>query len=168
MEKELEFEKRTLIEELGVQLENDQYAPVAARIFATLILNGKQGITFEQLVNDLNASKSSVSTHLEQLQVSNKVKYFTKPGDRKRYFVVNQDLMKNVIDEQVAKWESQRSIHEKVLQYKKKRNEAMAEDEENHFDLELQQDFLVFLDEATTAIQKLKHKLNQKNPHKTQ
>lgn len=165
---DLESEKRTLIEELGVQLEEDQYAPVAARIFATVILNGKQGITFDQLVNDLNASKSSVSTHLEQLQINNKVKYFTKPGDRKRYFVVNQDLMANMIDEQVAKWESQKSIHQKVLQYKKQRNEQMAEDKENHFDLELQQEFLVFLEEATTAIKKLKNKLNLKNSRNTQ
>lgn len=163
---DLESEKRILIEELGVQLEEDQYTPVAARIFATMILNGKQGITFDQLVNDLNASKSSVSTHLEQLQISNKVRYFTKPGDRKRYFVVNPDLMANMIDEQVAKWESQRSIHKKVLLYKKRRNDQMFDDKENHFDLELQQDFLIFLEEATTAIKKLKTKLNQKNSAK--
>lgn len=163
---DLESEKRILIEELGVQLEEDQYTPVAARIFATMILNGKQGITFDQLVNDLNASKSSVSTHLEQLQISNKVRYFTKPGDRKRYFVVNPDLMANMIDEQVAKWESQRSIHKKVLLYKKRRNDQMVDDKENHFDLELQQDFLIFLEEATTAIKKLKTKLNQKNSAK--
>jgi len=165
---DLEIEKKILIEELGVQLEAEHYAPLAARVFATLILIGKQGITFDQLVLDLNASKSSVSTHLEQLQTNNKVRYFTKPGDRKRYFVVNQDLMANMIDEQVSKWEAQRSIHKKVLLYKKQRNDQMVGDMENHFDLELQQDFMNFLEEATTAIKKLKHKLNQKNSRKTQ
>lgn len=168
MQKDLTIDKSNLIEELGVELEKDQYAPLAARIFAILILNGKLGITFDQLVNDLNASKSSVSTHLEQLQTSNKVRYFTKPGDRKRYFIINPDLMQNVIDELVAKWESQKSIHEKVLRYKTQRNDQMIDDRENHFDLELQQDFLIFLEEATAAIKKLKNKLNQKNSRQTQ
>lgn len=165
---DLENEKKKLIEELGVQLEQDHYAPLAARIFATLILIGKQGITFDQLVLDLNASKSSVSTHLELLQTNNKVRYFTKPGDRKRYFVVNNELMANMIDEQVARWEAHKSIHKKVLSYKKQRNEEMVNDKENHFDLDLQQDFLVYLEEATTAVKKLKSKLNDKNSRKIQ
>src|SRR5690606_32661425 len=117
MKKErLEEEKKELIEQLGVQLETENLAPVAARIFATLILNGKQGATFEQLVNDLHASKSTVSAHLEHLQSTNKVTYFTKPGDRKRYFIITPDLMFNVIEEMVRKWESQKRIHEKVLE----------------------------------------------------
>ncbi|UJH90021.1 ArsR family transcriptional regulator [Antarcticibacterium sp. 1MA-6-2] len=82
----LEKQKMELIEQLGVQLENDNLAPLAARVMATLILNGKQGVTFEKLVNELNASKSTISTHLEQLQVTNKIKYFTKPKRKKEIF----------------------------------------------------------------------------------
>lgn len=158
----LKEEKKELIEQLGVQLETENLAPVAARIFATLILNGKQGITFEQLVNGLQASKSTVSAHLEHLQTTNKVKYFTKPGDRKRYFIINPELMLNVIDEMVHKWESQKKIHEKVLEYKRKHNEYVKGNEKIQFDLDFQKDFLTFLDEATTAIQKLKLKLAAK------
>jgi len=163
MKKErLEEEKKELIEQLGVQLETENLAPVAARIFATLILNGKQGATFEQLVNDLHASKSTVSAHLEHLQSTNKVTYFTKPGDRKRYFIITPDLMFNVIEEMVRKWESQKRIHEKVLEYKQKHNEyARDEQDEIQFDLEFHKDYLTFLHEATAAIQKLKLKIVQ-------
>ena len=52
---DLQAQKTRLIEKLGVQFEKEhQLAPVAARIFATLIVTGKKGITFEQLVKDLN------------------------------------------------------------------------------------------------------------------
>ena len=161
-EKELEQQKSELIEQLGVQLECDNLAPLAARIFATLILTGKEGITFEQLVSDLNASKSSVSSHLENLQTSQKVKYFTKPGDRKRYFIIHPNLMVNVIDEMTSKWETEKELHQKVLSYKKECNRK-ATDKDLLFDLEFQQDFLTFLEEATSAIQKFKSKIQQKH-----
>ena len=161
-EKDLEQQKTELIELLGVQLESDNLAPLAARIFATLILTGKQGLTFEQLVCDLNASKSSVSSHLENLQTSQKVKYFTKPGDRKRYFIIHPNLMVNVIDEMTSKWETEKELHQKVLSYKKECNRK-ATDKDLLFDLEFQQDFLTFLEEATSAIQKFKSKIQQKH-----
>lgn len=161
-EKDLEQQKTELIELLGVQLECDNLAPLAARIFATLILTGKQGLTFEQLVCDLNASKSSVSSHLENLQTSQKVKYFTKPGDRKRYFIIHPNLMVNVIDEMTSKWETEKELHQKVLSYKKECN-SKATDKDLLFDLEFQQDFLTFLEEATSAIQKFKSKIQQKH-----
>lgn len=161
-EKKLEQQKTELIELLGVQLESDNLAPLAARIFATLILTGKQGLTFEQLVSDLNASKSSVSSHLENLQTSQKVKYFTKPGDRKRYFIIHPNLMVNVIDEMTSKWETEKELHQKVLDYKKDYNKKATE-KDKLFDLEFQQDFLTFLEEATSAIQKFKFKIQQKH-----
>lgn len=161
-EKELAQQKSGLIEQLGVQLEHDNLAPVAARIFATLILTGKQGITFDQLVCDLNASKSTISSHLETLQATQKVKYMTKPGDRKRYFIINPNLMANVIDEMTSKWEREKELHEKVLQYKKEFNQK-HEAKERQFDLEFQLDFLTFLEEATSAVQKLKSKIQQKH-----
>lgn len=157
---ELKNKRTGLIEELGVIIERkDQLAPVAARIMSTLILTGQEGITFDRLVQDLNASKSTVSTHLDQLQTINKIKYFTKPGDRKRYFIVNPNLIFDVIDEMTARWESEKAVHQKILEYKQMSNELCEGKKETSFDLNFQKDLLVFLDEATTAIQKLKAKI---------
>lgn len=154
---QLEERKIHLIEKLGVQIEKEhQLAPVAARIFSTLIMIGKKGCTFEQLVSDLKAGKSTVSTHLEHLQATNRIEYYTKTGDRKRYFIVNPDLMVSYIDEMTAKWEAQRCIHQEVLEYKTQMNKL---DSEDNFDLEFQQSLLIFLDEATAAVNKLKRKI---------
>ncbi|MCM4160175.1 transcriptional regulator [Antarcticibacterium flavum] len=160
---ELRREKMELIEQMGVLFEKENLAPLAARIFATVILTGKQGITFDELVNDLNTSKSTVSTHLEYLQATNRVQYFTKTGDRKRYFTINPSLMVNVLDDMLVKWESQKNVHEKVLVYKKKHNELAEKEQGVLFDLEFQRDYLTFLNEATTSIQKLKEKISQRN-----
>ncbi|WP_424492657.1 GbsR/MarR family transcriptional regulator [Salinimicrobium sp. GXAS 041] len=164
MQKEdLEIQKRRLIEQLGVHLEGENLAPLAARIFATLILTGKKGITFEELVNDLCAGKSSISTHLDHLQATNRVKYYTKPGDRKRYFIINPDLMLNIIDEKINRWENEKKIHIEIQQYKKRKNEMCREDEDFKFDLEFQEDFLTFLEETTAAVQKFKSKILSRN-----
>jgi len=60
---------------------------LAARIIGTLIIDGcKTGLTFDELVEKMQASKSSISTNLNLLQKMDKIFYFTKVGDRKKYF----------------------------------------------------------------------------------
>lgn len=165
-EEELNIQKRKLIEQLGVQLESDNLAPLAARILATLILTGKKGITFDELVSDLCAGKSTISAHLDLLQSSNRVKYFTKPGDRKRYFIVNPDLMLKLIDEMTTKWETEKRIHREILDFKEQRNELNSKKGEGHqFDLGFQKDFLTFLEETTAAVQRFKTKIISRNSY---
>ncbi|WP_339625762.1 transcriptional regulator [uncultured Maribacter sp.] len=81
--------KNKLIEELGVHFETEyDIPPLAARIFANLVLTEEDGLTFEDCLLKRGASKSSISTSLNLLLQMDFVKYFTKPGDRKRYFKV--------------------------------------------------------------------------------
>jgi DNA-binding transcriptional regulator GbsR (MarR family) len=158
----MNIQKKELVEKLGVNFEKlNKLAPIAARIFATLILSEKKGITFEELVEELNASKSTVSTNLEHLQSLNKVSYITRPGDRKRYFIINPNLMLNIIDEMIEKWNNEKSMHQAIIDFKEKRSQN-TEKEEPKCDIEFNKNFLVFLDEATTAIQKLKLNVIQK------
>src|SRR5690606_9360722 len=61
--------------------------PLASRILGTLIVDCcKYGMTFEALVEKMNASKSSVSTNLNLLLKMGKITYYTVSGDRKKYF----------------------------------------------------------------------------------
>lgn len=155
-EEDMNIQKKELVEKLGVNFEKlNKLAPVAARIFATLILTEKKGITFDELVEELNASKSTISTHLEHLQTLNKISYITRPGDRKRYFIIHPNLITNVIEEMIERWNNEKSIHQDIIEYKEKRKQN-TEKEEPECDIEFNKNFLVFLDEATTAIQKLK------------
>ena len=156
---DLEIERKNLIEELGVHMEGDHLAPLAARILATLILSGKKGVTFEELVNELNAGKSTVSTHLDHLQNTNRVTYFTKPGERKRYFVIDPNLILNVMEEMLNKWEKERKLHLRIRDYKQACNQKAANTGGFKFDLEVQDDFLTFLEETSTAVKKFKTRL---------
>lgn len=163
-EEKLNLQKKELIEKLGVLMEkNHQIAPLGARILSTLILNGKQGVTFEQFVNELCASKSTISTHLDHLQTSKKIQYFTKPGERKRYFIINPNFIVEVINETVAAWQAEEDIQKEILDYKKKMNKRNKEKDVPPFDLDFQENLLVYLQEATTAIKKLKTQIINKN-----
>ncbi len=89
------YTKEELIEELGIHFENLYHLPpLATRIYAILILNGNDGLTFEELMDLTEASKSSVSTSIKLLLQTNKIEYFTKAGDRKRYFKKKKDHLK--------------------------------------------------------------------------
>ncbi|NJW53887.1 GbsR/MarR family transcriptional regulator [Salinimicrobium oceani] len=160
---ELEIQRKHLIEELGVHLEGDNLAPLAARILSTLILSGKRGVTFEELVKELQAGKSTISSHLDYLQHTNRVKYFTKPGDRKRYFIIDPNLILNVMDGMITKWETEKQLHLKIREYKKECNREAEKTGSFQFDLEFQENFLTFLEETSSAVKKFKTKLLSRN-----
>jgi len=153
-------QKNELVERLGVYLENqDNMTPLEARIFSTLILIGKRGRTFEELVKDLNASKSTICTHLNTLQASGRVSYHTRPGERKRYFNVTPNRLVQVMDEMLQKWNQQRDIHIDILTYKKEAAKEIPSSEDE-FDLDFHQNYLQFLDEVSNAVKKLKEKIS--------
>lgn len=81
-------EREEIIELYGNYFEKLYHIPpLAARIMGTLIVDGcKTGVTFESLVEKLGASKSSISTNLNLLLNMEKITFFTKAGDRKKYF----------------------------------------------------------------------------------
>lgn len=105
--------KEELIEELGVHFENLYHLPpLATRIYAILILNGSKGLTFVSLIELTEASKSSVSTSINLLMQTDKIEYFTKPGDRRRYFKKKSNHLKlrltnymNIIEKEVELFE---------------------------------------------------------------
>lgn len=159
MDKHVCSQKQALVEKLGVFIESkDQLAPVAARILSYIILTGKKGTTFEDLVTVLCASKSTISTHLNHLQDLKKIVYFTKAGDRKKYFIMNSDTIIQNIDAVVETWSSQKQLHIEIKEYKEAAN-SKTTDENSKFDLGFHDNYIQFLDEATKSILELKTKI---------
>jgi len=153
-------EKMALVEKLGVHLENrEQLAPVAARILSYIILTGKKGATFEDMVTILCASKSTISTHLNHLQDLNKIQYFTKTGDRKKYFIINKDTIIQHVDKMISHWQGEREIHLEIKNYKQTQNDEKIENKDEKFDLSFHNDYVKFIDEASSSIRELKKKL---------
>lgn len=150
----------SLVEKLGVHIEKrEQLAPVAARILSYTILTGKKGCTFEDMVNILCASKSTISTHLNHLQDLNKIEYFTKTGDRKKYFIINKDMVVHHVDNLMNEWKEVRELHQEIRTYKETVNSQNTGDDSEKFDLNFHNDYIKFLDEATASIEILRTKL---------
>lgn len=92
------------VENLGVVIERFGKTPIASRVFAYLLIAEPPQKSFDEIVEFLGASKSSVSNALNTLQLEKIVKYVTYSGDRKRYFLIdtknwlelNMNLAKNL------------------------------------------------------------------------
>ena len=151
---------------MGVHLETrEQLAPLAARILSYLVLKGRKGETFENLVSDLNASKSTIFTHLTTLQASHRITYYTKTGDRKKYFILSPNALIISMNTMIENWKDEREIHLEISKYKEDINQELPEDSDDKFDLEFHADYLNYLDQVTSLMKNLRSKLieNHKN-----
>lgn len=163
MQNQLTNEKKDLVERLGVFMEkNEHLAPVAARILSYIVLTGKQGATFEDLVTDLCASKSTISTHLNHLSDLKRILYFTKTGDRKKYYIINEDNIIQSIDNLMSSWLTQKELHQEIKIFKDKHN-AHSCPASTKFSLDFHDNYIKFLEEVTNSVSTLRSKIIEKN-----
>lgn len=112
--------KETLVEDFGRYIESeDKLSPLAARILAHLIIDNHKGITFEELVDLLKASKSSVFTNLNILLHKGRITYYTLAGDRKKYYTVSPDDMINRMNEHIKSCANKLTLCRQIIAYKK-------------------------------------------------
>ncbi len=115
--------KEKLVEEIGVYFEKEQQlSPLAARIFALLMLCSGSGHTFDELVEYTNASKSSVSTSIQLLLNKGSVEYFTKPGERKRFFRLSKTYVEINLKDYQKRIEEELKMLEKVNAFNQQYN----------------------------------------------
>ncbi|WP_035672288.1 GbsR/MarR family transcriptional regulator [Flavobacterium sp. 83] len=113
-------ERKELIEVFCVHFESlHNIPPLAARILGLLVVDGcKSGLTFENVVDTVGASKSSVSTNLNLLLKMELIYYFTISGDRKKYFKGAP------LSERLLKYkkmlESEKVVIDKLIHYREK------------------------------------------------
>jgi DNA-binding transcriptional regulator GbsR (MarR family) len=86
--------QKELIESFGVLQEQMGMAPAAARVNALLTIADDNEISFDEIRETLNLSKSATSNALNVLLSLENVGYKTKSGDRKRYFYSKLDQWK--------------------------------------------------------------------------
>lgn len=113
-------EKQKLIEEIGVRLEARLLlAPLAARIYALLTLSSYNGLTFEEIREFIGSSKSSTSVNLNVLTQLKHVDYYTKSGDRKRYFKIAKYFQLSTLEAHRQSLENELKLVEKINEYNK-------------------------------------------------
>ena len=117
---DIERQKAELIEMFGVFFETIHHLPpLASRILAHLIIDGcKTGLTFEELVERMSASKSTVSTSLNLLLKTEKITYYTLAGDRKKYF--KPSPFSNRLQMYLKMIDLEKAIIDKMLHYREK------------------------------------------------
>ena len=98
--------------------------------------------------------------HLHDLK---KIVYFTKPGDRKKYFTINKDSICLSIDTLVESWSSEKELHLEIKTYKESINNSDTIEEDERFELDFHDDYIQFLQEVTKSVLKLRSKITEKN-----
>lgn len=81
--------QKELIEKLGVFHEKAGIPPTEARVAALLMISDVTELTFDEIRETLQVSKSATSNAINTLLLTKRIDYITKPGDRKRYFRSN-------------------------------------------------------------------------------
>jgi DNA-binding transcriptional regulator GbsR (MarR family) len=78
--------QKNLIEKIGISFEGEGLQPVAARILGLLYVSDKPELTFDEITETLQISKSATSNGLNLLLQMHRIEYITFSGDRRRYF----------------------------------------------------------------------------------
>ncbi|AKD03945.1 MarR family transcriptional regulator [Pontibacter korlensis] len=107
--------QQTLIERIGIFQEKTGMQPVAGRIIGLLYVSDKPELTFDEIRETLNISKSATSNALSLLQHLNRLEYITYNGDRKRYFRLKLDRWRELVLHEIDSiTEFSKTLHEVV------------------------------------------------------
>lgn len=113
----LSNKQKELIEKIGIYFEQAM-PPAAARILALLIVSDQDSFGFEEIRSNLNLSKSATSNGLNALLSVQKIEYYTKTGDRKRYFKWKPTSTINHFKTEIEKILGLNNLLENALQLK--------------------------------------------------
>lgn len=114
--------QRELVEQLGRHYEQEGLQPIAARILGLLMVMDKEQYTFDEIVEDLQISKSSASNALRLLEIRDLIEYVTHPGDRKRYFKIKTHDTFRSIEEFEKKLRDNKLLLSKLVDLKADKN----------------------------------------------
>jgi DNA-binding transcriptional regulator GbsR (MarR family) len=114
--------QKELVETLGKIYDKEGFQPIAGRIIGLLTIMDKEQFTFDDIVEELQISKSSASNALRMLEVREIIEYNTKPGDRKRYFQIKKPDKFALIDEHSIKLKQTGEYLKAVLELKADKN----------------------------------------------
>ena len=118
--------QKELIEWIGRNNERDGFQPVTARILGLLMVMDKEEYTFDEIVDEMQISKSSASNALKNLELRGAIEYITYPGDRKCYFRFISGDINEMIVEIEKRMQQKLDITKQVLELKKNPNSRNA------------------------------------------
>jgi DNA-binding transcriptional regulator GbsR (MarR family) len=82
----LSEKQKSVIEQIGISFEKIGMQPAAARVMGLLYVADRPELTFDEITEQLQISKSATSNAINLLLQTEQIEYITFSGDRKRYF----------------------------------------------------------------------------------
>lgn len=82
-------EQKKLVEKTGLMHESEGFPPAVSRVMALLIVCDRIELTFDEIRETLNLSKSATSNAINLAMKLDRITYLTRCGERKRYFRSN-------------------------------------------------------------------------------
>jgi DNA-binding transcriptional regulator GbsR (MarR family) len=102
--------------------------PLASKIYAYLLFDyEKVGITFDEFVEVLSASKSSVSTSISLLLNAQLIVDHNKMDERKRYFFTNDEYKRIRFEKIVQKMQDELKLLDDLDNFKKNHDDGYNE-----------------------------------------
>lgn len=145
--------QKELIEQFGVLNEKYGLPPAECRVWGLFLIADKVELTFDEIRETLNLSKSGTSNALNTLQMTNHIEYITKLGDRKRYFRCKMNNWIHMTKENFEKFDDLNVILKEILKIRNPKTEVFNND------LKKVTEFLDFLyNEINLAIKKWEKK----------
>nr|WP_315028015.1 transcriptional regulator [uncultured Chryseobacterium sp.] len=107
--------------------------PLASKIYSYLLFDyEKVGITFDEFVEVLSASKSSVSTNISLLLNAELIVDHNKMDERKRYFFINDEYKKIRFEKIVRKMKDELKLLDDLNNFKKNNDDGYNERIDNY------------------------------------
>ncbi len=122
----LSQKQKELVEKIGIYFEEGMQ-PAPARILALLIVADQDSFSFNDIKEILNLSKSATSNGINFLLNLKKIEYYTKSGDRKRYFRWDPDNIINHFREGISKILALSILFDETYQLKKDQSSYNAQ-----------------------------------------
>lgn len=119
--------QKELVERIGRHYDKEGFQPIAGRILGLLMVMDKELYTFDEIVEELQISKSSASNTLRNLEIRGVIEYITQPGDRRRYFRIKRMEKLRLIDDFKTKMEGMHDLFINILSLKADKNSANAQ-----------------------------------------
>ena len=132
--------QRDLIERIGVLHDQTGHRPAEGRILGLLIVASEPELTFDEISDALELSKSATSNALNRLQTVGTVEYRTHPGERKRYFRKSYENWERAFVDRGVKYLEIRHLLKEALEHRD------PQIDENRKSLESMVDFLEILE----------------------
>lgn len=96
------------IERMGLAAEAEGMPRIAARLFAFMLIDGGPR-TADEIADQLQVSRGSVSTNTRLLERRGVVERFTRPGERQHYFRLTEDPLGRKFEQlpqHVRRWQA--------------------------------------------------------------